>query len=50
MKRIFDDDNNNSINYKELMVGLLILKNSPIDGKIKELVQICEYNSEKEIQ
>ena len=39
---IFDEDGNNSINYKELMVGMLILRNSPMQDKIKEFVMVCE--------
>ncbi len=43
---IFDEDGNNSINYKELMVGMLILRNSPMQDKIKEFVMVCESENE----
>lgn len=39
---IFDDDNSNTVDYKELIIGLEIFKESSIEEKLKVFMDLCD--------
>mmetsp|Transcript_17718 Transcript_17718/g.1566 ORF Transcript_17718/g.1566 Transcript_17718/m.1566 type:complete len:91 (+) Transcript_17718:445-717(+) len=39
---IFDDDNSQSVDYKELIIGLETFKESTMDDKLKVFMEICD--------